>query len=94
MAIANNPPIPFFFSITILLLALHRHTHAATHWQDLHVLQQLKAAIIPSSITPASCLDSWDFSLDPAIPSSPPNSPAASTATTSFLPIPPPASPS
>lgn len=38
---------------------------SATHWEDVQVLKQLKSTITPSSIPPASCIDSWDFSVDP-----------------------------
>ncbi|XP_073155007.1 uncharacterized protein [Henckelia pumila] len=36
-----------------------------THPKDLHVLKQLKAAIDPTTITPGSCIYSWDFTFDP-----------------------------
>ncbi|KZV26860.1 putative LRR receptor-like serine/threonine-protein kinase-like [Dorcoceras hygrometricum] len=41
------------------------HADSTTHSKDLHVLKQLKAAINPATITPGSCIYSWDFTLDP-----------------------------
>ncbi|KAK4417381.1 hypothetical protein Salat_2563700 [Sesamum alatum] len=38
---------------------------SATHWLDVQVLKQLKSTITPSTVPPASCIDSWDFNLDP-----------------------------
>lgn len=39
--------------------------HSTTHWEDTEALKQLKDNLQPASITPGSCLSSWDFSLDP-----------------------------
>ncbi|KAF9623116.1 hypothetical protein IFM89_037632 [Coptis chinensis] len=36
-----------------------------THWGDTEVLKQLKKRFDPSSVTPGSCVSSWDFKLDP-----------------------------
>lgn len=36
-----------------------------THWSDTQALKDIKNNLDPSSITPGSCLYSWDFSLDP-----------------------------
>ncbi|CAN4083368.1 unnamed protein product [Withania somnifera] len=58
------------FSISTLLFltvyhVLFLHAHSTTHWQDIQVLKQLKNNIDPNSITPGSCLNSWDISVDP-----------------------------
>ncbi|XP_057766144.1 leucine-rich repeat receptor-like serine/threonine-protein kinase SKM1 [Salvia miltiorrhiza] len=58
----TTPPLPL---LTLSLLYLAMHASSATHWQDVQVLKQLKGTIAPSSIPPASCIDSWDFSVDP-----------------------------
>ncbi|KAK3424871.1 probable inactive leucine-rich repeat receptor kinase XIAO [Eucalyptus grandis] len=36
-----------------------------THPGDVRVLQAFKAAIDPKSVSPGSCVSSWDFSVDP-----------------------------
>ncbi|XP_022985035.1 leucine-rich repeat receptor-like serine/threonine-protein kinase BAM3 [Cucurbita maxima] len=48
-----------------LLMALLLPLQAKTHWEDTQVLKQLKNALDPTSIPSGSCLESWDFSLDP-----------------------------
>ncbi|CAN4078802.1 unnamed protein product [Withania somnifera] len=58
------------FSISTLLFltvfhVVFLHAHSTTHWQDIQILRQLKNNIDPNSITPGSCLNSWDFSVDP-----------------------------
>ncbi|KAL8047330.1 hypothetical protein ABFX02_08G233700 [Erythranthe guttata] len=52
--------IPFLIISILIQLA-----NSATHWGDVQVLKQLKGTITQSSIPPSSCIDSWDFSLDP-----------------------------
>lgn len=42
-----------------------RAISAATYWGDTEVLKQLKNSVDASSITPGSCLSSWDFTADP-----------------------------
>lgn len=41
------------------------HANCKTYWQDLQVLKQFKNSIHTDSITPGSCLSSWDFTVDP-----------------------------
>ncbi|KAL3844701.1 hypothetical protein ACJIZ3_002104 [Penstemon smallii] len=56
----------FLLFLTIaILINFFLHTHSTTHWQDVQVLKQLKSTINPSLIPQSSCIDSWDFSLDP-----------------------------
>ncbi|KAG8383396.1 hypothetical protein BUALT_Bualt04G0008100 [Buddleja alternifolia] len=63
MSISSSPLIPL-----LLITAVHfftRAAHSTTHYQDVQLLKQLKSTITPSSIPPSSCIDTWDFSLDP-----------------------------
>ncbi|KAK3032299.1 hypothetical protein RJ639_036256 [Escallonia herrerae] len=41
------------------------HGNSATYWEDVKVLKQLRSGLDPSSVSPGSCLSSWDFALDP-----------------------------
>ncbi|XP_060192489.1 brassinosteroid LRR receptor kinase BRL2 [Lycium barbarum] len=58
-----------FSTSTILFLTvlhvLFLDAHSTTYWQDIEVLKQLKNSVYPNSMTPGSCLISWDFSVDP-----------------------------
>ncbi|KAF8377885.1 hypothetical protein HHK36_031273 [Tetracentron sinense] len=38
---------------------------STTYWGDVEVLKELKKVLDPGSLTPGSCLNSWDFSVDP-----------------------------
>lgn len=38
---------------------------AKTHWGDVAVLKQLKDSVDHGSVSPGSCLGSWDFAYDP-----------------------------
>ncbi|KAL8477793.1 hypothetical protein ACS0TY_029914 [Phlomoides rotata] len=64
MAIPSPSLLTFFFAIT-LVHYFSMHAHTGTHWQDVQVLKQLKGTITPSTIPPGSCIDSWDFAIDP-----------------------------
>ncbi|KAK4791725.1 hypothetical protein SAY86_032138 [Trapa natans] len=46
-------------------VCLLRGAQAKTHRGDIEVLKQLKDAVDPASVTPGSCLASWDFAYDP-----------------------------
>ncbi|KAL9229528.1 hypothetical protein vseg_004986 [Gypsophila vaccaria] len=59
----RNPPGILLLLVT--LLTLTHLTASKTHWKDILVLKQLKSSITPTSLTPSSCISSWDFSLDP-----------------------------
>ncbi|QCD94331.1 LRR receptor-like serine/threonine-protein kinase FLS2 [Vigna unguiculata] len=65
-------------SLTLTSLHLHIHhflilslfltpfvTDSATHWSDTQFLKELKNNLHPVSVTPGSCIFSWDFSYDP-----------------------------
>ncbi|XP_061368907.1 probable inactive leucine-rich repeat receptor kinase XIAO [Gastrolobium bilobum] len=60
-----------FLCLTIICLSLfHFHTNnilvqALTSASDIATLKAFKASIKPSSITPWSCLASWNFTIDP-----------------------------
>ncbi|XP_019182719.1 PREDICTED: probably inactive leucine-rich repeat receptor-like protein kinase At2g25790 [Ipomoea nil] len=49
-----------FFQVLLFL-----HGDAATYWGDVEVLKQFKNGVNPGSVTPGSCLSSWDFAADP-----------------------------
>lgn len=58
----------FSISTVLFLTVVHvlfLHARSTTHWQDIEVLKQLKNSVDPNSMTPGSCLISWDFSVDP-----------------------------
>lgn len=48
-------------AVTELLLS----ANSKTYWEDVEVLKQLKSGLDPNSVTPGSCLSSWDFAYDP-----------------------------
>ena len=49
----------------LLLFSVFSATHALTLPSDVSALQSFKASIKPSSVSPWSCLASWNFSTDP-----------------------------
>jgi len=64
--------------LSLTLTSLHLHhflilslfltpfvTDSATHWSDTQFLKELKNNLHPVSVTPGSCIFSWDFSYDP-----------------------------
>lgn len=58
--------IPLFSLILILSASgvLFR-AESKTYWGDIEVLKQLKNGLENGSVTPGSCLSSWDFTVDP-----------------------------
>ncbi|KAJ4842424.1 hypothetical protein Tsubulata_046964 [Turnera subulata] len=63
---------PNYFPATLVLLIVNSAltgqllgVESKTYWGDIQVLQELKNGMDPKSITPGSCLSSWDFSVDP-----------------------------
>ncbi|XP_074295156.1 uncharacterized protein LOC141623024 [Silene latifolia] len=58
-------PIPLILLLLITLSTVIPHTTSKTHWRDILVLKQLKLSISPTSIPPASCISTWDFTYDP-----------------------------
>ncbi|XP_050230380.1 receptor-like protein 35 [Mercurialis annua] len=61
----NSPYFLILFVVTSLTSLSLVNVEAKTHWQDVEVLQQLKNKVEPNSVSPGSCLSSWDFSVDP-----------------------------
>ncbi|CAO2828069.1 unnamed protein product [Amaranthus hypochondriacus] len=62
----NLPNI--FSSLTIFLFTvstLFNNAVSRTYWTDILVLKQIKQGIAPDSLSPGSCISSWDFSVDP-----------------------------
>lgn len=61
--------LKFFSSHVLLLLItiiwLSFRAESKTFWGDIEVLKDLKQGIDPNSVSPGSCLSSWDFTLDP-----------------------------
>ncbi|XP_047330927.1 probable LRR receptor-like serine/threonine-protein kinase At4g36180 [Impatiens glandulifera] len=57
----------FFLLHSLILLSFTTHFSQSiiTHWQDIQSLKELKNSIQPNSLTPGSCLSSWNFSFDP-----------------------------
>ncbi|XP_057449319.1 LRR receptor-like serine/threonine-protein kinase RGI5 [Lotus japonicus] len=56
-----------FFSLFMIISAsgfLFR-AESKTFWGDAEVLKKLKQSMDPASVTPGSCVSSWDFSIDP-----------------------------
>lgn len=55
----------FLPTFLIIFSQFHHLIISHTHPDDIHALQLLKNGFDPKSISPASCLSSWDFSYDP-----------------------------
>lgn len=56
------------FTVALVLMAAEVCPHGAqakTYWGDVEVLKQLKDSVDPGSVSPGSCLVSWDFAYDP-----------------------------
>ncbi|KAJ4714273.1 Leucine-rich repeat receptor-like protein kinase [Melia azedarach] len=58
------------FSLSFLVLFvtvpwLSLVAESKTYWGDVEVMKELKNSLDPNSVTPGSCLSSWDFSVDP-----------------------------
>ncbi|KAK9136269.1 hypothetical protein Syun_015599 [Stephania yunnanensis] len=54
-----------FILLLLTLSELSLKAASTTHWGDVEVLKELKNGLDPGSISPGSCLSSWDFSVDP-----------------------------
>ncbi|GER40385.1 leucine-rich repeat receptor-like protein kinase family protein [Striga asiatica] len=65
ISLSSSYLLTLFLTITAAVLRLPTPTHSATHHSDVQLLKQLKRTIAPSTIPPGSCIDSWDFTLDP-----------------------------
>ncbi|KAK7307502.1 hypothetical protein VNO77_40630 [Canavalia gladiata] len=51
--------------VIILGSALLLGAESKTYWGDAAVLKQLKQGLDPGSVSPGSCVSSWDFRIDP-----------------------------
>lgn len=49
----------------IIISTLSLVANSKTHKNDIEILKDLKHSINPNSISPGSCISSWDFSFDP-----------------------------
>ncbi|KAL8250818.1 hypothetical protein R6Q59_034511 [Mikania micrantha] len=49
----------------IVFMKLCYHVYSVTHWEDIQALKQFRNAIDSNSVSPGSCLASWDFTVDP-----------------------------
>ncbi|KAG2299438.1 hypothetical protein Bca4012_011016 [Brassica carinata] len=52
-------------SLLLLLLITSSSVESKTFWGDVAALKEFKNSVDAKSITPGSCLSSWDFSVDP-----------------------------
>lgn len=52
-------------SLLLLLLVTSTSVESKTFWADVAALKEFKNSVDAKSLTPGSCLSSWDFSLDP-----------------------------
>ncbi|KAJ0246142.1 Leucine-rich repeat-containing protein [Hirschfeldia incana] len=52
-------------SLLLVLLLTFSLAESKTYWGDVAALKEFKYSVDTKSITPGSCLSSWDFSLDP-----------------------------
>lgn len=55
-------------SLLVLITALAwllLFAESKTYWGDVEVLKEVKKSVDPKSVSPDSCLSSWDFSVDP-----------------------------
>lgn len=60
-----TPLLSFLHLFVIFTLLLSQQVHSITYWEDIRVLQDFKNAVTPNSVSPGSCLSSWDFTRDP-----------------------------
>lgn len=54
---------PLVLAITFTLFSLRGESK--TNWGDIQVLKEFKNELDPDSLSPGSCISSWDFKLDP-----------------------------
>ncbi|KAK1422154.1 hypothetical protein QVD17_25075 [Tagetes erecta] len=55
----------FFLNFIIIFTNFCFHTNSITHWEDIQSLKQFRNGVDSTSISPGSCLSSWNFTLDP-----------------------------
>ncbi|KAG5531600.1 hypothetical protein RHGRI_026271 [Rhododendron griersonianum] len=57
-----------FFSLTLFVITFTQllpKANSATYWGDTQALKQFKNGLDPNSLSPGSCLASWDFNFNP-----------------------------
>nr|GEX92025.1 probable LRR receptor-like serine/threonine-protein kinase At4g36180 [Tanacetum cinerariifolium] len=54
-----------YILILIVFTNLCINTISLTHWEDIQSLKHFKLGINPNSVSPGSCISTWDFSFDP-----------------------------
>ncbi|PWA56511.1 leucine-rich repeat domain, L domain-like protein [Artemisia annua] len=61
------PQISYSYSYILVLIFLNLciNTISITHWEDIQSLKHFKLGINPNSVSPGSCISTWDFSFDP-----------------------------
>ncbi|KAK1587852.1 hypothetical protein Q3G72_017456 [Acer saccharum] len=51
--------------VAALLVMIMQQAESKTYWEDVEVMKQFKNSLNTDSVSPGSCLSSWDFSVDP-----------------------------
>lgn len=59
----SNPPTKHL--LLLILITLLSNAASKTYWTDIIILKQLKQEMAAESVSPGSCVSSWDFSYDP-----------------------------
>ncbi|XP_057499522.1 LRR receptor-like serine/threonine-protein kinase FLS2 [Actinidia eriantha] len=52
-------------TLFIIITEFFFEAHSATYWGDTEALKEFKNGIDPNSLSPGSCVSSWDFNFDP-----------------------------
>ncbi|KAI3726533.1 hypothetical protein L1987_66331 [Smallanthus sonchifolius] len=60
-----SSPISFHFILIFIFTELCFHAYSVTHWEDIQALKQFRNGVDSNSVSPGSCLSSWDFTVDP-----------------------------
>ncbi|KAJ0733216.1 putative non-specific serine/threonine protein kinase [Helianthus annuus] len=56
---------PNIIIFIIISTNFYIHTYSLTHWEDIQSLKHFRNGVVSTSITPGSCLSTWDFTVDP-----------------------------
>ncbi|KAI3785323.1 hypothetical protein L1987_44439 [Smallanthus sonchifolius] len=60
-----SSPNSSHFILIFIFTELCFHGYSVTHWEDIQALKQLRNGVDSNSVSPGSCLSSWDFTVDP-----------------------------
>ncbi|PSS21372.1 Leucine-rich repeat receptor-like protein kinase [Actinidia chinensis var. chinensis] len=52
-------------TLFIIITEFFFEAHSATYWGDTEALKEFKNGLDPNSLSPGSCVSSWDFNFDP-----------------------------